>query len=115
MIIKIDFFFIFHYYKYMTKINNILLTQIRKNSFLREIVLKSQRRWGPNLTKILQTPYKKYEDRILEPTYKNIQIYTVNKKYEQRILQNSPSKPIKKYEQDEDDWDIEYIKKNGGL
>ncbi len=95
--------------------NNIMLTQIRKKSFLREIIIKTRSRWGVNLEKILPIPYKKYEDRIVEPILKTTQIHQVNKKYEYRIVKNSPSKPIKKYEQHEDNWDIEYIKKNGGL
>lgn len=99
----------------MTKMNNIILTQIRKKSFLREIILQSKSRWGVNLKKILPVPYKKYEDRIVEPIIKTTSQHPVNKKYEQRIINKSPSKPIKKYEQRSDDWDIEYIKKNGGL
>tara|TARA_B100002019_G_C21052956_1_gene490162 strand:- start:149 stop:448 length:300 start_codon:yes stop_codon:yes gene_type:complete len=99
----------------MTKMNNILLMQIRKNSFLRNIILKSQERWGVNLEKILPIPYKKYEDRIVEPIIKTTKQHEVNKKYEQRIIQSSPSKPNKKYEQRGDDWDIEHIKKYGGL
>ena len=99
----------------MTKMNNIILTQFRKKSFLREIIIQSRSRWGVNLEKILPVPYKKYEDRIVEPIIKTTQTHQINKKYEQRIVKNSPSKPNKKYEQRSDDWDIEYIKKNGGL
>lgn len=107
----------------MTKMNNILLMQIRKMSFLHGVILKSRERWGVNLEKIIPVPYKKYEDRNIEPiikttpkhSVKSIQGKIITKKYEQRIIQKSPSKPIKKYEQRSDDWDIEYIKKNGGL
>jgi hypothetical protein len=99
----------------MTKMNNILLMQFRKISFLHDVILKSKARWGVNLEKIIPVPYKKYEDRNIEPIIKTTPKHSVNKKYEQRIIQKSPSKPIKKYEQRSDDWDIEYIKKNGGL
>jgi len=95
--------------------NNILLIQIRKSSFLRDIILTSKARWGVNLEKILPIPYKNYEDRTVEPIIKTTQKNQLNKKYEDRIIQNSPSKPNKKYEERSDDWDIEYIKKNGGL
>jgi len=99
----------------MTKMNNIIFMQIRKKTFLRDIIAQSRSRWGVNLEKPIPNPYKKYEDRIVEPIIKTRQNHKVNKKYEQYIVKKFPSKPIKKYEQIGDDWDIEYIKKNGGL
>ena len=112
----------------ISNMSNRIFNQRRNISFLREVVFRSRVKWGAikNNMSSPQKPHKKYENRLLNnTTIESNNTHKVTKKYEQRDdcdinyyeQQNIsyPSKPIKKYEQHDDDWDINYIRKNGGL
>ena len=101
----------------LEKILQLRTNNQRSISYLREIILKSKERWQSNAhpIKIFQnTPYKKYENRKINPLSNPYTPHPLlNKRYESRCTLSSPKKPLKKYEDDQ--WDIDHIRRNGGL
>ncbi len=83
----------------------------RSISFLREIVIISRTRWGSAPKKINpeHIPYKRYEHRVVE----------YDRQQPVRHPQPTIEEPVSVTnisEKDKDDnWDIEWIQRNGGL